>query len=255
LRLPDFIIGGAPRSGTTWLYYLLDRHPQVYMNKPVKPEPKFFLVDDLYQQGLEYYAATWFAGAAAGQVVGEKTTNYLENAVAASRIHLHLPQVKLIFILRDPVDRAFNNYLWSKMNGMENEDFATALALEEKRERELPEALKYARPHDYFARGLYAKLLAPYFALFPRNQLLCLKFEDIISNPQELAAQLYGFLRVAARPQDVAGLRVINAAEGEDLPMPAEIKAQLRSRYAEPNRELSRLLGKEFSLWDDHVDA
>ena len=61
LRLPDFIIGGAPRSGTTWLYWLLDRHPEIYMASPVKPEPKFFLVDHLYEKGLRFYADTWFA--------------------------------------------------------------------------------------------------------------------------------------------------------------------------------------------------
>src|SRR6202035_103039 len=52
VRLPDFIIGGAPRSGTTWLYWLLDRHPHVYLAKPVTPEPKFFLVDRIYEKGL-----------------------------------------------------------------------------------------------------------------------------------------------------------------------------------------------------------
>jgi hypothetical protein len=56
LRLPDFIIGGAPRSGTTWLYELLDRHPDVHMAKPLAPEPKFFLRDDEYARGLRYYS-------------------------------------------------------------------------------------------------------------------------------------------------------------------------------------------------------
>ena len=56
LRLPDFIIGGAPRSGTTWLYALLDRHPDVFMARPRAPEPKFFLVDHLYEKGLQYYS-------------------------------------------------------------------------------------------------------------------------------------------------------------------------------------------------------
>jgi len=59
---PTFLIAGAPRSGTTWLYHLLDRHPEVYMAKPVRPEPKFFLVDELYERGLQHYIDTWFAG-------------------------------------------------------------------------------------------------------------------------------------------------------------------------------------------------
>src|SRR5689334_22661946 len=100
------------------------------MAKPVKPEPKFFLVDHLYARGLEYYAGTWFAAAGEAQVAGEKSTDYLESAAAAARIARDLPRVKLVFILREPVERAYSNYLWSKMNGLETEDFETALALE-----------------------------------------------------------------------------------------------------------------------------
>ena len=86
MRLPDFIIAGAPRSGTTWLYSLLERHPDVYVAKPVTPEPKFFLVDSLYERGLEFYSKTWFAPAPSGAMAGEKSTNYLESAPAAERI-------------------------------------------------------------------------------------------------------------------------------------------------------------------------
>src|SRR5206468_2663893 len=97
MRLPDFIIGGAPRSGTTWLYHLLDRHPDIYMAKPVKPEPKFFLVDQLYERGLEYYATTWFAAAGDARLAGEKSTDYLESSAAADRIARDLPRVNLVF--------------------------------------------------------------------------------------------------------------------------------------------------------------
>src|SRR5438874_9396950 len=150
MRLPDFIIGGAPRSGTTWLYHLLDRHPDVYMAAPVTPEPKFFLVDRLYEKGLAYYASQWFAGAGNSRLAGEKSTDYLESGAAAKRIARDLPRVKLVFILREPVDRAYSNYLWTRMNGLETEDFQTALRLESERERTLPEKWKFARPFSYF---------------------------------------------------------------------------------------------------------
>jgi hypothetical protein len=110
------------------------------MAKPLKPEPKFFLRDELYAKGLSHYSQAWFAGVGDDQVAGEKSTDYLESAPAAERIARDLPRVKLVFILREPVGRAYSNYLWTKMNGLETESFAAAIRLEEQRERELPEA-------------------------------------------------------------------------------------------------------------------
>jgi len=250
LRLPDFLIGGAPRAGTTWLYALLDRHPSIYMAKPLKPEPKFFLVDALYEKGLEYYARTWFDAAGAAPLAGEKSTDYLESAAAAQRIANDLPRAKLIFILREPVDRAYSNFLWSTMNGLEHESFATALRLEAQRERELPERLRYARPYSYFSRGLYADLLAPYVDRCAHDQILVLKFEDIVSAPHDLAEKLHRFLAVEPRPRDADALGVINpsdrSSQGE---VPKAVREELIARYAEPNRRLAGLLGPQFGMW------
>jgi hypothetical protein len=249
VRLPDFIIGGAPRAGTTWLHALLDRHPAVHMARPVTPEPKFFLVDHLYAKGLAHYATTWFEGVPDGMIAGEKSTDYLESAPAAERIARDIPRVKLIFILREPVERAYSNYLWTKMNGLEHESFATALALEEQRERQLPERLRFARPYSYYSRGLYADLLQPYISRFPREQLLVLRFEDIVSRPERLAERVHRFLGVGARQGDVGGLGVINPSTGDEVPLDDEVKRALRARYAAPNRRLAALLGPEFEGW------
>ena len=249
MRLPDFLIGGAPRAGTTWLYALLDRHPAVYMAKPVKPEPKFFLVDGLYEKGLEFYSSTWFAAAPADAIAGEKSTDYLESAPAAVRIARDLPRAKLIFILREPVARAYSNYLWTRMNGLETEEFDRALALEEQRERELPERLRFARPYSYFSRGLYADLLRPYFDRFAREQLLILRFEDIVAAPESIAAKVHRFLGVEVRPGDIGGLGAINASDKDPGALPAGVAARLRERYEAPNRQLAALLGPGFDPW------
>lgn len=219
------------------------------MARPVTPEPKFFLVDRLYEKGLAYYADTWFDGVGAGQKAGEKSTDYLESEPAAVRIARDLPQVRLVFILREPVARAFSNYLWTKMNGLETEDFSTAIALEDQRERELPERLKFARPFSYFSRGLYADLLRPYFDRFPRDQVLLLKFEDIATRPAAVAERLHHFLGVSPRPEDAIGIGVVNPSEKSGQVLDDGLCRELAARYAEPNRRLGQLLGPDFEMW------
>ena len=278
MRLPDMIIAGAPRCGTSWLYEVADRHPRIEMAKPRRPEPKFFLDDTIYARGLDYYSRTWFDAIAPDKIAGEKSTNYLESAAAARRIREHLPAVKLIFMLRNPVERAFSNYRWSKMNGLEAEDFDTALDLEASGVRETPAHLQFARPFDYLARGLYRKLLEPWFERFAREQILCLRYEDIAADAGSLAVRLHRFLGVESRAGDAAQIGVVNAApferkaatgmgpnaghdadEGigdrgdrEDEPhaaMSAATRARLEQFYAAPNRALGELLGPEFAIW------
>jgi hypothetical protein len=139
--------------------------------------------------------------------------------------------------------------LWSQMNGMETEDFETALAKENERERDLAPRLRYARPHAYYSRGLYGELLRPYFALFAREQILCLKFDDIIRRPAELAARLHRFVGVAPRPDDAAGLDIVNPSEKGGEVMPHDVMKRLRLQYADSIRDLIGLAGNEFADW------
>ncbi len=249
-RLPTFIVGGAPRSGTTWLTTGLDRHRDVWLAKPLRPEPKFFLIDELYAEGLDAYSSRWFADAPDVTAVGEKSTNYLESPVAARRIAADLPDVKMLFVLRDPVDRALSNYRWSVMNGMEDADLATALSLEEEREANVAPELRYARPHAYFSRGCYARLLRPFFDGLGHERILCLRFEDLIGEPGDTLARAHEFLGVQPRPDLASGPEGVNASEG-DLTIDPDTEARLRAAYEPFNEELAELLGGSFKLWDE----
>lgn len=246
-HLPDFIIGGAPRAGTTWLREVLDHHPDIYMAKPSRPEPKFFLIDDLYQKGLSFYANTWFAGAPRKSVKGEKSTNYLESAVAAERIATDLPHVKLIFILREPAERAYSNFLWSAANGLEQEDFCTAIKLESLREEYCPPEQAASRPHAYVGRGMYADLLEPYFSRFGPKQILCVRFEDLTTTPYNLVARIHRFLRVIERPEAGAAVPPLNSTEDTPTLPPEVIK--LKDYFREANNRLQKLLGPDFEVW------
>jgi Sulfotransferase domain len=251
-RLPDFIIAGAPRSGTSWLYALARRHPQLAMAEPMAPEPKFFLVDELWHRGIDYYSTKWFDPLPAGRALGEKSTNYLESPHAAARICRALPKVKLIFLLRNPVDRAYSNYLWSRQNGLESETFERAVALEEQRDRDLAPDFRYARPHAYFSRGLYADLLIRFYNRFPREQILVLRYEDLETCPQRVAANFHRFLGVSEMPALANGLGPINAAKpSSPEPLPQFLRRRLAERYRSANAKLKILLGGNFDNWND----
>lgn len=250
LRLPDFLIAGAPRSGTTFLSAALDRHPDVWIARPAVPEPKFFLVDELYALGLEEYSLRWFEVAPEGALLGEKSTNYLESATAAARVARDLPDVKLLFMLRDPVERAASNYRWSVMHGLEDQDFGAALDLEEQREAELAPQLRYARPHAYFSRGCYAALLRPWLERFPREHVLCLRFEDLVARGEPTLTRTQRFLGLPERGDLVPAVESVNpSAPTADID--PDVLRRLRLAYEEPNRDLAGLLGPAFQVWDE----
>jgi len=242
--LPTFIIGGAPRCGTTWLYIALDTHPDIYMAKPITPEPKFFLVDSLFEQGIEVYKK-WFKNHNDRLMAGEKSTNYLESTVTAKRIHDHLPDIRLIFLLRNPIHRAFSNYLWSRQNGLETETFENALDLEVEREQNCPMQFKFSRPHALFSRGLYADHLEPFFQLFPHENILCLRYEDLIDDPVQLLISVHRFLELQIYPEH-AKLEVINSISDRSTTMLSDkIYRRLKTAYRGPNQRLEQLLNRK----------
>ena len=247
-RLPDFLIGGAPRSGTTWLRDVLDRHPDVWMARPARPEPKFFLVDSEFDKGLEFYSRTWFANAPASALAGEKSSNYLESAVAAARIAAALPNVQLVFVLREPADRARSNYLWSKMNGLEPLGFREALDREVEREAVYPPKYRYSRPFSYFSRGLYAHHLSAYFDVCTSDRILVVRYEDLITRPSDVTATVHGFLGITSRPDDIVQVGRVNPSCANETDF-ADTVSELRARYDRPNFELATLLGRGFQLW------
>ncbi|HIF20699.1 MAG TPA: hypothetical protein EYQ27_02045 [Gemmatimonadetes bacterium] len=198
MRLPDFLILGPPRCGTTWLAQALRSHSEVFM--PRRKELYFF--DKGYADGLERYASH-FEGAGTAHVVGEATSSYFYAPQAAERIREHLPDVKMIAILRDPVDRLVSRYL-----NIQSAHYDT------NRHLDLWDKIE-AKPEIVF-EGLYYTHLSRYFRLFDPSQLLVLMFSRIRDEPQALLADVCRFLGVS---EDHAP-STVNSKVNSALPKP-----------------------------------
>ena len=246
---PAFIIGGAPRSGTTYLADGIGRHPQVFMARPLIPEPKVFVGPRQPAQAYEDRYRQLFADAPAGVICGEKTSNYLESTTARELIREHLPEVRLLFIVREPVARAYSNFLWSTRNGLETLSFEEAIAAEGRRESPLPPEKAYARPFDYLARGHYAEFARPYFEAFGPEQVRFFLYEDITLRPQELWQEIQAFLGLSPLPAEALDGGIVNSARDVGGPISQEARLRLRDRMQPAVQDFQTLTGLDLSAW------
>ncbi len=205
MTLPDFIVIGAPKAGSTALHAALADHPQLHLS-PVK-EPKYFLCDgrppprqtgpgDAHSRQewiwrRSHYEAL-FADAPPGTLVGESTPLYLQDLPAHRRMARLVPDARLIAVIRDPVDRAYSNWahLWS--DGLEPEaDFLAACAAEDDRQRR-----GWAPFWRYKGQGRYGEQLEHLFSVFPREQVHVLRYRELVDRPQATLDAICTFLGV-----------------------------------------------------------
>ena len=246
--VPDFIIGGAPRSGTTYLCHALVRRPEIFIPQPFIPEPKVF---NGHPEGTDFLALyDQITGPARPeQIIIEKSSGCLENQVAGERIKRWLPRIKLVFILREPAARAYSNYLWSVKNGLETLPFDRALEMEGRRPNPLGPEPERTPPFDYYRRSDYAAQARPYLEAFGRDRILFVLFEWIRQNPEKLFGELQSFLGLEPWPADrlVVPRPDYNITSGPALD-PA-LEAALRRRLTPSVRELADLTGLDLSPW------
>ena len=184
---PDFLIVGAMKSGTSTLAHYLRQHAEVYMPDE---EVHFFYEKGRgnWKKGVQWYESQ-FREASPNQIVGEKTPTYSYLPGTAERIHGVLPNVKLLWIFRDPIDRAYSNYWHAVCAGVESKSFAGAVHLEEQR-------IKKSPWKGYVRRSVYSEQVERYLDYFDRNQMHFCLLENLKEAPISVLEGLAGFLGV-----------------------------------------------------------
>lgn len=190
--LPNFICIGAPKSGTTTFYEIVKQHPDIAVSS--FKEPGFFDNDANWEKGIEWYDKTYFATVKKERMVGEFTPSYLGSDIAPSRIFNSLgSNVKLVLLLRNPVERAYSHYLHSKRDLYENLEFEEALFSEKKRLLEFPELTSR---FSYIRSGMYHQQIKNYLKFFDKNQMHVILFDDFLSKKDEVVNELFRFLNL-----------------------------------------------------------
>jgi hypothetical protein len=277
MRWPSFLLIGAAKSGTTAVYRYLQQHPQVFLSEP--KEPRFFAFEGhpLDFKGLrgdswrrEFYTTrdrylALFAGAGDRHAVGEASVMYLSEAGTAARIHRYVPEMKIMAILRDPVERAFSNFVYLRAEGRESvEEFGDALRAEQERR-----SANWISWFYYRGRGMYGEQLKPYYSLFDRKQIRVWLYEDLVNDPARMTREMFAFLgvdesfqpdfsqkhnvtRIPARPWLGAlmkGRPWLDWLAAPKPVFPPDVRARLRESYREDLLLAEDLIGRDLSEW------
>lgn len=172
--LPNLFIGGAQKSGTTSLHYFLGKHPDIFIPN-IPEELHFFDIDENYAQGLDWYL-DYFSEWQGESIIAQTSPLYLYQPEVPQRIYQFNPEAKFIFILRNPIERAYSHYWNSVRYGYEYLSFEEALIEEEER---IKQNSDFRRKYSYIDRGKYTEQILRFLELFPRENILILLFDDL----------------------------------------------------------------------------
>lgn len=253
----DFIVAGAQKSGTTALRYFLSKHPDIML--PDKEEMHFFDDEEIFSQPVDYELLhRHFPPVARSTtpkksglekpfgVAGESTPSYIYWKPAMERIWNYNPQIKLVILLRSPIDRAFAHWNMQRFKGRESLDFLDAVKAE--RDRIGGSLSVESRRVAYVDRGFYAGQIERVFKFFPREQVTVVKFEEFQEQKQQTLDSIFRFLGVEP-------LRRIRDKDRNIVPYPREMTAEERrylyAIFGWDIAKLEELLGWDCSDWKE----
>ncbi|XZN90591.1 MAG: sulfotransferase family protein [Microcoleus sp.] len=247
---PDFIIIGVQKGGTTSLYNYLTQHPQIV--PATQKEVHYF--DLNFDKGADWYYSQ-FPQPKSGEnlTTGEASPYYIFHPQVPGRIHDLCPQVKIIALLRNPIYRAISHYYYYIKIGYESLSLESAIASEPERLQGEIEKL-IANPnyysyehqhHSYLTRGIYADQLPAWMKLFPQEQILIIKSEDLYTNPSPTFNTVLEFLNLP--PHQLQTYERYNSTEYP--PISEAIYEQLRAYFRSHNQRLAQMCDRDFG-WD-----
>ncbi|MEM1368219.1 MAG: sulfotransferase domain-containing protein [Cyanobacteria bacterium P01_H01_bin.15] len=256
-RLPDFLILGTQKGGTTSLYQYIIEHPAII--SATRKEIRYFFNPKEYLDGqtsLGWYKShfpfNWSPFQPQSFLTGEATPEYLYIPHTPERTAATIPQAKLIILLRDPIKRAYSQYRHNVRRNVEKLSFSDAIAREEERigpYRERVETdptylkIDYNR-FGYQNRGVYWRQLDRWQRCFPDEQFLILKSEDFFANPEDSVNQVFAFLGLS--PLSLKEYPVNNSGNAAPLPIDAQTHQTLVDFFQPHNQKLVERLGPKF---------
>ncbi len=251
--LPDFLVIGAMRSGTTSLHDLLVQHPEIVPG--IKKEVHYF--DLQYDHGERWYRAHFPLQTSLklnGQLTGEASPYYLSHPLAPARAAATVPNAKLIVVLRNPIDRAYSHYWHAVRMKVESLDFEAAIEVEAERLggeadriRRQPGYRSFKHQHlAYLERSIYVDEITRWLAHFRRKQFLIFSREAFSDDPEGHSRQLFDFLCLNIHNHQTS--KKLNLAQYP--PMEQETRARLVDYFRPHNARLFALIGERFD-WED----
>lgn len=250
---PDFLLIGTQRGGTTSLYRYLESHPDVRWPALVKG-PHWFDVhyDESARWYRSYFPLVSPVGGERTWQTGEACPYYLFHPAVPKRVAAHLPDVRLVAVIREPVSRAWSHYQHERQRGFEELGFEDALDAEEERlEPELPQLHRpdfvghHHRHHSYASRGMYAEQIRRYHHHLPPEQLLILTSDELRHDTQGSFDRVCDFLGLPHHELGVVPAHNARAYASMD----EDLRERLRDHVAGPNAELQELLGEPLDGW------
>lgn len=224
-KLPDFILIGAQKSGTTSLFSYLTEHPEDLRNPLNYKEVYFF--NSRYEKGVNHYKH-YFPLKYRHGLVGEATTTYLHSKEAPARVSSLLPAVKLILILRDPVSRAISHYYHHKKRGRESRSLEEAFSQDILNSFDSGNFADDGFSYRYLNNGDYQPHIANWEKYYPSSQICVSSAEEMFKNPQNVYSRVCDFLGIDSMFSPV--FRVQN--QGSEKSELEEVELRLRAFYA-----------------------